>query len=353
MMSSGKNGVMKLEEIQELPKTDLHCHLDGSVRVSTLIELAEKRKVKLPSQDETELTKAIQAGDHVTSLAEYLKAFEITLSVMQDYDDIARIATELCEDAWSEGVWYLEVRFSPILHLRKGLRLPQVMDAVLQGLRDGERKTGIKTGVIICGIRQIEPSVSLKLAELTVAYKGRGVVGFDLAGQEDHYPAKDHKEAFYLIRSNNIPCTVHAGEAWGPTSIKQALHDLSAHRIGHGTRLKEDGDLLNYVNNNRIPLECCLSSNVHVGTVAKIEEHPFRFYFDYGLRVTINTDNRLMSNTTISKELFLAQKALGLNRTEMEDILIMGFKSAFLPYSERKELLGKVLHELGRHKVPF
>ncbi len=352
-MTEKTQNSLTMEDIKTLPKVDLHCHLDGSVRIPTLLELAEKRNVKLPVKDEKKLRKLLQAGDDVHNLADYLKAFDITLSVMQDEEDIARIAYELCEDAWAEGVWYIEVRFSPALHQEKYLGLTKVMDAVLSGLKEGEEKTGIKTGVIVCGIRQIEPLVSLRLAELTVAYKGRGVVGFDLAGQEDHYPAKDHKDAFYLIRSNNIPCTVHAGEAWGPNSIKQALHVLSAHRIGHGTRLKEDGDLLSYVNNHRIPLECCLSSNLHVGTVNSIEEHPLRLYYDIGLRVTINTDNRLMSNTTISEELMLAHTKLGLQREDLENILIMGFKSAFLPYLERKELLAKVLHELKKHSVPF
>ncbi|MFH0881450.1 MAG: adenosine deaminase [bacterium] len=351
--TQGEKDELTVEEIRRLPKTDLHCHLDGSVRVPTILELAKKRGVNLPAENGKQLEKLLEIGAKRNSLKDYLKSFDITLSIMQTEEDIARIAEELCEDAWADGVWYLEVRFSPILHQQKGLKLTQVLDAVLSGLHAGERKTGIRTGVIVCGIRSIEPAVSLRLAELTVAYKGRGVVGFDLAGQEDHYPAKDHADAFYLIRKNNIPCTVHAGEAWGPDSIKQALHDLSAHRIGHGTRLKEDGELLNYVNDNRIPLECCISSNVHVGTVPSLDEHPIRFYFDFGLRVTINTDNRLMSATTVSDEYYLAHKALGFTRHELESIIIMGFKSAFLPYAERKALLGKVLDALHIPRIPF
>lgn len=341
------------EVFRSWPKTDLHCHLDGSVRVSTILDIAKKRNVDLPAKDETGLSKLLQAGARRNSLADYLKSFDITLSVMQDEEDIARIATELCEDAWADGVWYLEVRFSPILHQQKGLKLTQVMDAVLSGLREGERRTGIRANVIVCGIRSIDPSVSLRLAELTLAYKGRGVVSFDLAGQEDHYPAKEHAEAFYLIRKNNIPCTVHAGEAWGPDSIKQALHDLQAKRIGHGTRLKEDGDLLNYVNDARIPLECCLTSNVHVGTVESLEKHPIKFYYDYGLRVTINTDNRLISNTTMTNEYYLAHTVLGFTEEELQNIVVMGFKSAFLPYAERKSLLKRVLDALGKPGIPF
>ena len=174
-----------------------------------------------------------------------------------------------------------------------------------------------------------------------------------LAGQEDSYPARDHAESFYLIRRNNIPCTVHAGEAWGPASIRQALHDLNAHRIGHGTRLVEDGDLLNYVNDHRIPLECCLTSNVDVGAVESLDQHPLKFYFDQGLRVTVNTDNRLISDTTVTQELALAQEHLGFTRSEINDLIIMGFKSAFLPYRERRHLLARVLDALEKPIIPF
>jgi len=342
-----------LEELQALPKTDLHCHLDGSLRVSTLIELAKTRDVSLPTTNDEELRDWITRGARKGSLAAYLESFDLTLSVMQEREDIARIATELCEDAWADGVWYLEVRFSPVLHQKRGLSLVKVMNAVLDGLKEGRRRTGIETGVIVCGIRSIDPTTSLRLAELSISYKGHGMVGFDLAGQEDSYPARDHAEAFYLIRSNNIPCTVHAGEAWGPASIRQALHDLNAHRIGHGTRLVEDGDLLNYVNDHRIPLECCLSSNVHVGASESLEQHPIKFYFDQGLRVTVNTDNRLISDTTVTNELALAQQHLGFTKGEINDLIIMGFKSAFLPYRERRQLLAKVLHALDKPIIPF
>jgi adenosine deaminase len=353
MSQTFKQDQYSLEELKALPKTDLHCHLDGSLRVSTLIELAAKREVTLPSDDEDGLLDWITRGARKGSLAAYLEAFDTTLSVMQDPEDISRIATELCEDAWEDGVWYLEVRFSPILHQKRGLSLVKVMNAVLDGLKEGERRTGIQTGVIVCGIRSIDATTSLRLAELSISYKGHGMVGFDLAGQEDSYPARDHADAFYLIRRNNIPCTVHAGEAWGPASIRQALHDLNAHRIGHGTRLVEDGDLLNYVNDHRIPLECCITSNVHVGAVESLEQHPIKFYFDQGLRVTINTDNRLISDTTVTDELAVAQQYLGFSKSEIDDLIIMGFKSAFLPYRERRQLLTKVLNALDQPIIPF
>lgn len=351
--SSHQNNEVTIEIIKQWPKTDLHCHLDGSVRVSTVWELAEKQKIDLKVNSVKELEELLIVGDRAQNLREYLEPFHIVNRVLQEETALERVAFELAEDAWKERVWYLEVRFSPILHIHHGLRLTQIMDAVLKGLHRAEREFGIKTGVIVCGIRSIEPETSLRLAELTIAYKNRGVVAFDLAGAEDNYPAKDHAEAFYLIRKNNINCTVHAGEAWGPDSISQALHNLSTHRIGHGTRLKENGDLMNYINDHRIPLEICITSNVQTKVVRSFEHHPLRFYYDYGLRVTLNTDNRLISNTSITEEFWRAHHFCGLSRSELEDIIIMGWKAAFLPYREKASILAKVLSELEKARVPF
>jgi adenosine deaminase len=333
--------------IKSLPKTDLHCHLDGSLRIPTIIDLARKDRIELPSFNEDELRKILRVQENHPDLNSLLNLFDITLSVLQTEEALYRAAFELVEDTAEENVKYLEVRYSPILHTRKGLTLIRVMDAVLEGLRDARKKFGTKNGVIVCGIRQISPEVSLKLAELAVAYKYRGVVGFDLAGIEDQYPARDHTEAFYLIRNNCINCTVHAGEAYGPDSIKQALHNLNAHRIGHGTRLKEDGDLLNYVNDHRIPLELCLTSNVQVGTIKDYASHPAKFYFDCGLRVTINTDNRLFSDTSVTQEMFKAVNECGFELSDLPTLIINGFKSAFLHYKQRVTLLLEVLEKLG------
>lgn len=336
------------ELIFNLPKTDLHCHLDGSTRVETLIELAEEQKVKLPFHDVRQLRDHLEVGDKAKDLADYLKGFAVTLSVMQEAKAIERIAFELAEDSAKENVRYLEVRFSPILHINKGLRLPEIVDAVIRGLARAESKYNIKTGIIICGMRNISPDISLRLAELTIAYKNQRVTAFDLAGQEDGYPAKDHQEAFALILKNNVNVTAHAGEAYGPDSIKQAIHDCGAHRIGHGTRLIEDGDLLNYVNDHRIPIEICLSSNVQTKAVKEFASHPLRTYYDYGLRVTINTDNRLMTATSVTKEIFLAAKTFQLTFDDVCNIITNGFKSAFLPYRERVVLLSAAIEELQK-----
>ncbi len=337
------------EILEQLPKTDLHVHLDGSLRIPTLIDLAKKQGVELPSYDPEELAPIVMSGKNCKNLAEYLQGFDITLSVMQEEEALYRIAYELAEDAAAENVWYMEVRYSPILHTRKGMKLTTIVDAVIEGLQAAEKKFNIKTGVIICGMRNINPETSLLLAELAVAYKNRGVVAFDLAGQEENYPAKHHKEAFFLIRKNNINTTAHAGEAYGPESIHQAIHYCGAHRIGHGTRLYEDGDLLNYVNDHRIPLEICLTSNVQTGAAASLSSHPLRFYYDYGLRLSINTDNRLISDTTVTKELYLAAKHLDFTLDDIKSLIVDGFKSAFLPNRVKSIMLNMVNDELKKY----
>lgn len=335
------------ELLRALPKTDLHCHLDGSMRLKTILELGEQQKVRLPASDEPSLAKAIHMGEVCGSLEDYLVAFDVTLSVLQTEEALFRSAYELAIDAAAENVRYLEVRYSPALHTQKGLKLTTVIDSVLEGLRVAKRETGIKYGVIVCGIRHISPQMSVRLAELSVAYKNRGVIGFDLAGAEVNFPAKDHKDAFQLILKNNVNCTAHAGEAYGPESIAQAIHFLGSHRIGHGTRLREDGDLLNYVNDHRIPLEICPSSNVQTGAVTDLQSHPLKFYFDYGLRVTINTDNRLITDTTVTKELWLSHKEIGLSLEDLTTILVSGFKSAFLPFREKQDLLREINAEIA------
>src|SRR5580704_469221 len=336
-----------LELLQRLPKTDLHCHLDGSLRLDTVIDLARTQRVKLPTFDRGELFGMLYAGESVTSLDDYLRAFDITLSVLQTEAALERVSYELAEDAHRENVRYIEVRYSPLLHIREGLRPAQVVEAVLRGLRTAKRELGIRYGVILCAIRSQPAEQSLRIAELCVAFKNRGVVAFDLAGSEINNPAKVHRAAFQLVIDNNINCTAHAGESFGPDSVHQAIHKCGAHRIGHGTRLIESGDLLNFVNDHRIPLEVCPSSNVQTRAAASWEAHPVDFYVDYGLRITINTDNRLMSDTTASKELHLCHSYFGWSLDTIKDIIISGFKSAFMPYREKADLVAEITRELA------
>jgi len=332
--------------IERLPKTDLHVHLDGSMRIATLIELARAQGVALPADTPEGLKEAMGFGRNFGSLVDYLKTFELTLQVLQDEESLYRVAYELAVDAATENVRYMEVRYSPMLHTRKKLKLTKVVETVLRGLHDAQVGHGIESNLIVCGIRNISPESSLRMAELVIAYKNRGVVGFDLAGAEYDHPPKAHSEAFSLVRQNNINVTIHAGEAYGPASIAQALHVCGAHRIGHGCRLREDGDLLRYVVDHRIPLEVCPSSNVQTGAVKHVSEHPVRLYFNLGARITINTDNRLITDTTVSKELHLLHTQLDFDFAELRQVLLSGFKSAFLPYHEKRRLMRTVAAEL-------
>jgi adenosine deaminase len=337
---------LTLETLRRLPKTDLHLHLDGSLRPRTVWELAQEQGVRLPAKSAADLARKLVAGPQVKSLGDYLKTFDITLSVLQVPDALERVSYELAEDCAAENVRHMEVRYSPILHQAKGLRLPAILEPVLAGLKRAERDFRLSTGVIICGMRNISPRRSLELARLAVAYKDRGVVAFDLAGEEKDHPARDHRRAFRLVADANLASTVHAGEGFGPPSIAQALHDCGAHRIGHGTRLREDTGLLHYVNDHRIPLEVCLTSNVQTRTVKSLKDHPFRLYLDMGLRVTLNTDNRTVSNTNLTKEYALATRAFRLSPYQVKRILVGGFKSAFLPYAEKARLLRQVVLEI-------
>lgn len=344
----GSGRHVPLEIFQALPKTDLHVHLDGSLRLETILELGQEQGVELPASSVEGLRTAIGCGKNFGSLVEYLRGFEITLKVMQTEEALERIAFELAEDAHRENVRYMEVRYAPMLHTRRGLKLTKVVEAVLDGLRRARETYGIKANVIICGIRNISPESSYEMAELAVAYKGRGVVGFDLAGAEYDHPAKHHRRSFQLVRDNNINCTIHAGEAYGPESIAQAIHVCGAHRIGHGCRLRENGDLLHYVNDHRIPLECCPSSNVQTGAVRDLASHPLKLYFDLGLRVTVNTDNRLITDTTVSKELWLCHTQMGIPFRDIKHLILAGFKSSFRPFHEKQAALRRVVAELDR-----
>jgi len=332
--------------LHSLPKTDLHVHLDGSLRPGTIFDLARQQKRRLPVRDEAALAAFLAGLTTGVSLPEYLKAFDLTLRVLQERRALVRAAFELAEDNHRENVRYLEVRYCPALHTRRGLTMEETVEAVREGLRRARRRYGIESGIIICGIRHKSPRVSLRLAQVAVAYSGRGVVGFDLAGAERDFPAKAHRRAFALVSKNNLNVTVHAGEAFGPASISQALHYGGAHRIGHGTRLGEDRRILDYVNDHRIPLEMCLTSNVQTGAVKHTRSHPFFGYLKRGLRVTLNTDNRLVSGTTMTDELERATRAFGLSPNDVRHLLVNGFKSAFLPVGQKAQLLRASLRDM-------
>jgi adenosine deaminase len=346
---------MKLdrEVVKSLPKVLLHEHLDGALRPKTVIELARAAGYgQLPTEDPEALAHWFHQGANQGNLPKYLEGFAHTIAVMQSEEALERVAYEQAEDLGRDGVVYFETRFAPIFHTRMGLTHQQVVSAALKGLERGRKDFGISSGLIICAMRNMD--VSLEMAELAVDFRERGVVGFDLAGEEGGYPPKKHVDAFHYIQRQNFNITIHAGEGFGKESIWQAIQYCGAHRIGHGTRLVDDiaivegkavklGDLAQYVLDKRIPLEICLLSNVHTGATPSLLEHPFKILYQEKFRVTLNTDNRLMSDTTMTKEFEAARDAFGLEIEDFEKISINAMKSAFLPYRERCDLIYSVL----------
>ena len=337
--------VIDQELLRRLPKAELHCHLDGSVRPATLLDLGREYGVRMPASTPEALAEYMRVDD-ARNLEDYLERFDITLSVMQTAASLERISYELAVDAAADGVRYLEVRYAPVLNVRGGLSLGDAVDAPLRGLARAEREVGVTGRVLVCGIRNMSPDISLELAELAVAFKGRGVVGFDLAGGEQGNPAAEHAAAFRHARMNDLPCTCHAGEGDGADSVRQAIHVCGAHRVGHATRLIEDPALLDYVNDRRIALEICLTSNVQTRAAASLGTHPFREYFDRGLNVVLNTDNRLMSGVTLTDEYARAAEHLDFTFDELARVALNGFESAFLPFAEREALRASAQAEI-------
>ncbi len=330
--------------IHQLPKVELHVHLDGCIRPSTMLELGQGQGVSLPASGPEALAKAMLVA-HADSLEEYLDRYRFTVAVMQTAAALERIAYEFVVDSAAENTRYVEVRYCPALHM-PALSLTQAVEAPLAGIRRGEAETGTMARLIVCGLRTLDPSVSLDMARAAVDYKGDGVVAFDLAGSEFGHPAVDHAPAFEFALGHDLPCTCHAGEGDGPDSIRQAVHVCGAHRIGHGTRLREDPDLEKELIENGVPLEICLTSNRHTHTVVDIAQHPARRYFDLGGVVTLNTDSRLMDATTITDELLIAHEQLAFTRKEIDTLILNAADSAFLPQGERQALRASLLTEL-------
>jgi len=346
---------MKLDGalLKSLPKVLLHEHLDGVLRPQTIIDLArETGYAEIPSQNPEELAAWFYQGANKGSLPEYLRGFAHTIAVLQTEEALERVAYEQAEDLSRDGIVYFETRFAPIFHTKKGLTHQQVVAAVLKGLERGRKDFGVHSGLIICAMRNM--NVSLEMAELAVDFRQRGVVGFDLAGEEGGYPPKKHVDAFHFIQRENFNITIHAGEGYGKESIWQAIQYCGAHRIGHATRLIDDitivdgkvvklGDLAQYVLDKRIPLEICLLSNVHTGATPSVAAHPFRTFYEQKFRVMLNTDNRLMSNTTLTREFEVAVETFGLTLDDLEKLTINAMKSAFLPYDQRIQFIYSVL----------
>lgn len=343
---------MTPDQVRQAPKVLLHDHLDGGLRPATVIELAREHGYRnLPTTDPDDLARWFHRGAKRNDLVLYLETFAHTVGVMQHPDAIERVAYECAQDLASDGVVYAEVRFAPELSTEAGLTLDEVMAAIMTGFDRGSAGTGLTVYAICSAMRTA--ARSREIAELAVRWRDRGVVGFDIAGAEAGFPPTRHLDAFQFVQHANFHTTIHAGEAFGLPSIWEALQWCGAERLGHGVRIVDDitgppeqerlGRLAAYVRDRRIPLELCPTSNVNTGVVASIAEHPIGMLKRLRFRVTVNTDNRLMSNTSMSAEFVQLRDAFGWDLDDMEWVTINAMKSAFAPFDERLALINGVV----------
>jgi len=344
-------GAIDLTRIRRAPKVLLHDHLDGGLRPQTVIELAHDVGYReLPTTDPGELGHWFTRGADRKSLELYLEGFRHTIAVMQTRDAIERVSAEAVEDLAADGVVYAEIRMAPEWLVERGLTLDEATDAMLEGLRRGAEGRPITVGLVITAMRQMARSV--EIAELAVRHRDAGVVGFDIAGPEAGYPPSRHLDAFHLIARENFHFTIHAGEGFGLPSIWEALQWCGAERLGHGVRIIDDisvdaegratlGRLASYVRDRRVPLELCPTSNVHTGATPSIVEHPIDLLRRLRFRVTVNTDNRLMSGITLSSEFAALVEAFGIGLDEMEWLTLNAMKSAFWPFDGRLRIINE------------
>jgi len=362
-MAIDQHGDAKLQgvSIRSLPKVSLHDHLDGALRPQTIIELADAAGVEVPSDDAGVLAGWFEEKSDSGSLVEYLKTFDLTTAVMQTRDGLRRVAKEFVEDLAADGVIYGEVRWAPEQHLAGGLTLEDAVEAVQEGIEEGEDAVDsggqdIRVGQLITAMRHTDRS--LEIARLAVDFRGRGAVGFDIAGPEDGFPASNHRDAFDYLAAHFFPTTVHAGEAAGLDSIRSALIDGRALRLGHGVRIAEDletvarqgeevqirfGDLAHWVRDREIPLELSPSSNLQTGAIAQwgtqLEDHPFDLLYQLGFAVTVNVDNRTMSRTSLTRELALLAETFEYDLDDLEVFQLNAAAGAFLSIEQREELI--------------
>ncbi|MXW60985.1 MAG: adenosine deaminase [Acidimicrobiaceae bacterium] len=346
-------GAPTLERIRSAPKVLLHDHLDGGLRPTTIIELADELGYRdLPATEPGPLVDQMTKGANRKDLALYLETFAHTIAVMQTPDSINRVARECAEDLAADGVVYAEVRFAPELHRQRGLSLDDAIEAVLDGFAAGSSDTELNIRAICTAMRNADNS--LEVAQAAVRWRDRGVVGFDIAGAEDGFPPDDHIKAFQFCQRENFHITVHAGEAYGPRSIWKAVQYCGSERLGHGIRIIEDisddehgepqlSRLAHFLRDRRIPLEICPTSNVNTGVVDSIAEHPIDQLIDLRFRVTLNTDNRLMSGVTVTSEMAALVDAFDYGWDRLRWLTVNGMKSSFLPFSERLQIIEQVI----------
>ncbi|KAK2964829.1 putative Adenosine deaminase [Blattamonas nauphoetae] len=329
---------LTLAEIRQLPKAELHCHLDGSIRVKTVLELAAEQGVVLPTTDEKELSALLNVAEDCPSLVEYLRAFDITLLVLQRPYAITRTVYEIAEDCVNDGTTYIEIRFAPILHTNKGHSLSEIVKAAIEGKMLAEQRLPIVVRIIVCAMRQLSSDDSVNAAEIAWRYRDQGIVALDTAGPENGFSSVLHQEAFDIVRKNNLNCTLHAGEAAGWESVHDSIRYCGAHRIGHGVRIKENKQLVQYIINHQISIESCVTSNVQTKAVASLKEHPIREYFDQGIVICPCTDNTTVSNVTLSSEYYRLHHELDFSIEELVVLIDNGFRSTFTSFAHKQRM---------------
>ncbi|MDR3459170.1 MAG: adenosine deaminase [Verrucomicrobiae bacterium] len=327
-----------------LPKIDLHLHLDGAIRVATIAALGDELGIKLPSYDPKELAKHVQVNRDCRCLGDFLKRFEVFYPLLAFARTQERIAYELCEDCARDNVIYFEARFAPALCQSPMFTMEDAVLAALEGFRRGQRDFGVRCGTILCCYRSLSVPENIEVVKLAHKYRDQGVVGIDLAGDENHFSAMPHAEAFALARKLEIPITIHAGEGGDSDHIREAVFTHGATRIGHGVSLQNDPELLKAVRDRGTTFEICLTSNLQTCTVPSISAHPFRKFLDEQVRVTLNTDDPAISNLTLTDEFALAAREFRLQPAEVRGLLLNAAHAAFGPASLRHELAGKFEH---------
>jgi adenosine deaminase len=328
-------------DLRKLPKVELHVHLDGSMRLKTIRELAATLPEERAFPRRFNFKKAVTPPSHC-SLPEYLQAFDVTVAVLQTVKALERAAYELCEDVSKENVVYLEVRFAPLLHLEDGLSPREVVQAVLRGLKRGQEAFGLHTGLSLCAMRDRALEHSMEVAQLAAQFSTKGVVAFDLAGPERQHPPQIHREAISMARESGVHLTLHAGEGCCPEQVRAAI-ELGAERIGHGVYLHKDPPTEQLIVKQGIPLEVCPTSNLQVsGIMESYADHPLKRYFDLGIPITLNTDNRLMSNINLTHEYEVVVEAFGFDAQQIRQISLNGIEAAFAPESVKAKLREKL-----------
>jgi adenosine deaminase len=332
-----------------IPKAELHLHLDGALRPQTVLELAKEGGVPIPTNDVEKLKDFLEATDRTASLVEYIEYFQLPIAVLQSVPALARSTYELCEDLSKDNVRYAEIRYGPWLHTQQGLSLTDVIRGVLSGWAQGRKAFGLEGGIIVTALRDMPPAQNLSLAQVAGRFVGEGVIGFDLAGDEAGHPPILHEDAFRMARSLGLNLTIHAGEAAGPESVRQAIA-MGARRLGHGVRAQEDADVMATIRELGIQLDMAPTSNVQTKAVRRLEDHPLRRFYESGIKVTISTDSPTVSSVSMTHEFEVAVRVLGCSRDQVWAMNLQALDGGFADEVTRTRLRREFVEAEARHR---